>query len=475
MIGQKLLKRSLRLCGLRGGVRNSSDISFAGKVAIITGAGGALGQAYALDLARRNCNLLLNDIGAALSGDDTGATKANVVVLAEKINALGKGKAIVSTENVLRGDLIVKQAMDAFGRVDILVNNAGNLRDKSFAKMTAEDWHKVIDVHLHGTFAVSHAAWPIMQAANSGRIINISSGAGLYGNFGQANYSSAKMGILGLTQTLAKEGAKSNIKVNCVVPVAASRMTETVLSADLLKELQPAQVAPLVSYLASEGCAPSGSCFEVGGGWFSQVRLQRSAGVSMGENTSAEALGERMTEVSRFDDRATYPTSAADAMQAIMMARDRGSAPAASPATPKASAPAVPQQTIVMRADGIFMKLDALLLSDPARASEVMQKVKANVLVNVTADGAKDSAVAKQWLLQLHPSGSARVLPYAEDPSRFKTATTLSGSDSTICGLFDGSLSAEFAYLRGKLRIDGHMGVAMKIKRLLEVAQTLSK
>jgi multifunctional beta-oxidation protein len=183
-----------------------STISFEQRVAIITGAGGALGQAYALDLASRGCNLLLNDLGAALSGEDNGATKSNVVLLAEKINSLGKGKAIVNTESVNNADAIVKQALDNFGRCDILINNAGNLRDKSFNKLTKEDWQSVMDVHLNGTFAMSHALWPHFQSQQYGRIVNIGSGAGLYGNFGQANYSSAKMGILGLTQTLAKEG-----------------------------------------------------------------------------------------------------------------------------------------------------------------------------------------------------------------------------------------------------------------------------
>lgn len=208
------------------------------------------------------------------------------------------GKALANYENVLDGDKIVDCALKAFGRCDIVINNAGILRDKSMAKMTKEDWRAVLDVHLEGTFNICHSVWPTMQAQKYGRIINIGSGAGLYGNFGQANYSSAKMAVLGLTNTLALEGVrqqamnqtmsqfsiviqcflhpqdKHNIKVNCVVPVAGSRMTETVLPAEMLRLLDPAHITPLVALLAHESSPHSGSCFEVGGGWYSQVKFK---------------------------------------------------------------------------------------------------------------------------------------------------------------------------------------------------------
>ena len=198
----------------------------------------------------------------------------------------------------------------------MLINNAGILRDKSFTKMTHEEWHSVIDVHLNGTFSLCHAAWQHMVQNRYGRIVNIGSGAGLYGNFGQANYSAAKMGILGLTNTLAIEGEKYNILANCVVPVAASRMTETVLPASLLPLLDPQQVVPIVSYLASDACQQSGSCFEVGGGWFSQVRIQRSRGVHLA-GTSAEDIARNIAAIGDFSVDATYPTSPADAIKVI--------------------------------------------------------------------------------------------------------------------------------------------------------------
>ena len=181
------------------------------------------------------------------------------------------GKAVANRNSVVDGGSIVEHALKEFGSCDILINNAGILRDKSFAKMTKSDWDEVLAVHLGGTFALCHAAWPVMLKQNYGRIINIGSASGLYGNFGQANYGAAKMAIFGLTNTLAKEGQKANIAVNCVVPVAASRMTEGLLPPAMFEMLDPKHIVPMVTYLAHESSDHSGECFEVGGGWFSQV------------------------------------------------------------------------------------------------------------------------------------------------------------------------------------------------------------
>lgn len=176
-------------------------LSFAGKTAIITGGSGALGKAYAKDLAKRGCNIILNDMPTS-----------SVDEFAKELTSLG-AKAFSNVEPLSSGDKIVEDCMKRFGKVDILINNAGNLRDKSFAKLTKEDWNAVLDVHLQGTFSLSHAVWPSMIQQKYGRIINIGSGAGLYGNFGQANYSSAKMALLGLTNTLAKEGVRYYLKI----------------------------------------------------------------------------------------------------------------------------------------------------------------------------------------------------------------------------------------------------------------------
>lgn len=297
------------------GLRGSLSLLFLGKTAIVTGGGGALGRAYALELARRGCQVVVNDLGGSLSGDAASDAKENpAAAVVREIKANG-GKAMVSYNSVLNADAIVAEALKSFGSCDIVINNAGILRDKSFSKMSEQDWDKVMDVHLKGTFSLCRAVWPAMQERQYGRIINIGSGAGLYGNFGQANYSAAKMGILGLTNSLAKEGARSNILANCVVPVAESRMTETVLPPSLLSLLKPEHVVPIVTFLAHESCTESGQCYEVGGGWYSKVRWQRSGGAELGSESqvcSAEDIKTHFPRLCSFDPNpnpSTYPTS----------------------------------------------------------------------------------------------------------------------------------------------------------------------
>ena len=290
---------------------------FANRTAIITGSGAGIGRQYALELAKRGCNIVVNDIDK---------TNANSVV--KEIVDLG-GKAISNCSNVLNSTEIVEQTMNQFGRLDVIINNAGILKDKSFLKMTKNEWKSVIDVHLQGTFEMCHASWPIFQNQNYGRIVNIGSAAGLYGNFGQANYSAAKMGILGLTNTLAKEGERCNIKVNCVVPIADSKMTQSVLPANILHLLDPKHVSPFVTYLAHESVDSTGGIYEVGGGYYTKVRFQRSQGVHLSNNTnnnsndtrepcSAENIRDHFQDISNFDTNVVYPTLPTDILRDIM-------------------------------------------------------------------------------------------------------------------------------------------------------------
>jgi NAD(P)-dependent dehydrogenase (short-subunit alcohol dehydrogenase family) len=291
-------------------VRGRSSLIFAGRTAIVTGGGGALGSAYAIELAKRGCQVVVNDVGGSLTGvvDDSENPAARVV---SHIVSNG-GKAVVNYDSVLNAESIVETALKSFGSCDILINNAGILRDKSFAKMTKDDWDAVMGVHLEGTYSMCRAAWGHMQQKKFGRIINIGSGAGLYGNFGQANYSAAKMAIFGLSNTLAKEGASFNIMANCVVPVAESRMTETVLPPNLLSLLGPEHVVPIVTYLCHEDSTENGACYEVGGGWYSKVRFERSAGVRLGDEStvcSAEDIAASMQQIEDFSQGASYPSS----------------------------------------------------------------------------------------------------------------------------------------------------------------------
>jgi len=255
-----------------------AEIRFDGKVAIVTGAGGGLGRAHALLLASRGAKVVVNDLGGSFTGEGASTTMADKVV--NEIKAAG-GTAVTNYDSVTDGAKIVKAAIDAFGRIDIVINNAGILRDVSFHKMSEDDWNKVIQVHLIGSYSVTKAAWNYLRDQQFGRVVMTTSAAGLYGNFGQVNYAAAKMGILGMAQALAAEGEKRNVKVNVIAPIAGSRMTETVLPKEVCDKLKPEYVSPLVAYLCSEECQVNGATFEVGAGIISRVRWLRAPGVAL--------------------------------------------------------------------------------------------------------------------------------------------------------------------------------------------------
>jgi NAD(P)-dependent dehydrogenase (short-subunit alcohol dehydrogenase family) len=253
------------------------SIRYDGKVAIVTGSGGGLGRCHAIELAKRGAKVVINDLGGGVDGSG-GSSEAARSVVAE-IKALG-GEAIANGANVAKYDEVeamVKQAMDKWGRVDILVNNAGILRDKSFTKGSLEDFRLVLDVHLMGSVHCTKACWEIMREQAYGRIVVTTSSSGLYGNFGQANYGSAKMGVIGLMNTLAQEGAKYNIRINALAPTAATRMTEGLIPAEALALLTPETVTPAVLYMVSED-APTKTIIAAGAGSFAVARIVESAG-----------------------------------------------------------------------------------------------------------------------------------------------------------------------------------------------------
>ncbi len=294
----------------------SNDLRFDGKVAIVTGAGGGLGRSHALLLASRGAKVVVNDLGGTFTGEGASQKAADKVV-AEIVEA--GGEAVANYDSVTDGDKIVQTAIGAFGRLDILINNAGILRDVSFQKMTDDDWQKIYEVHVLGAFKVTHAAWPHMRDQSYGRIIMTASAAGIYGNFGQANYSMAKLGLVGFGQTLAIEGRRRNIQVNTIAPIAGSRMTETVLPQALLDALKPEYVSPLVAYLCHEGCEETGSLFEVGGGYFGKLRWERTEGKTfrLGRSITVEDMKESWPAITGFD-KATHPGNIAESMGPIM-------------------------------------------------------------------------------------------------------------------------------------------------------------
>ena len=229
-----------------------------------------------------------------------------------------KIKAIPSHESVEEGEKIIKIAIESFGRIDVLINNAGILRDKSLNKLTINDWELVIRIHLNGSFKCLLAAWNYFKKQNYGRVINTGSSSGLFGNFGQINYSAAKSGIHGITMTAAKEGESFNIKVNTIAPIAATNMTQKLFSNEILEAVNPKYVVPLVALLSHDSCPENGSIYEVGGGWVSKIRLQRSKGIGFPIDFTPEQLLEKWNEVIDFSNECDYPTSGTDSIEKML-------------------------------------------------------------------------------------------------------------------------------------------------------------
>ena len=272
-------------------------IEFKGRVAIVTGAGGGLGREHALALAARGARVLVNDLGGTRDGSGGSSSAAQAVV--DEIRAAG-GEALANGASVtdpVAVQAMVQQAVDAWGRVDILVNNAGILRDKSFAKMELADFQLVVDVHLMGAVYCTKAVWALMNAQQYGRIVMTTSSSGLYGNFGQSNYGAAKMALVGLMQTLSLEGAKNNIRVNCLAPTAATRMTEGLMPQEVLDALKPEAVVPAMLVLAHES-APTRIILCAGAGTFEAAHITLTQGVHLGIGSEVpEQLAARLAEV----------------------------------------------------------------------------------------------------------------------------------------------------------------------------------
>ncbi|GAA5933750.1 hypothetical protein JCM10213_008583 [Rhodosporidiobolus nylandii] len=284
----------------------AEQLRFDNKVVVITGAGGGLGRSYSLFFASRGAHVLVEDL-----------SRQNADKVVEEIKAKG-GSALASYESVTEGEKIVGAAMAKWGRVDILINNAGILQDSAFRNMTDKQFKLVQEVHVKGAFSCTKAAWPIMRKQGYGRIINTASAAGIYGNFGQSNYSAAKMGLVGFSKTLAREGKKYGIHVNAIAPVAASPMTATIMPPDMLEKLSPDAIVPLVAYLCHDQTQDTGSVFECGAGWYGKLRWERSAGhiFKADETFTPSAVKEQWEKINDFEreDKAVeYPENVGDA------------------------------------------------------------------------------------------------------------------------------------------------------------------
>ncbi|KAI3615500.1 peroxisomal hydratase-dehydrogenase-epimerase [Moniliophthora roreri] len=298
------------------------SLSFKGQTVVITGAGGGLGKAYSLLFASRGANVVVNDFNG----------EAAQKVVDEIVKA--GGKAVVNSSSVTDGGAVIKTALDNFGNVTILINNAGFLRDKGFKNMSDKEWDQIMEVHVKGSFACTKAAWPHFRKQKFGRVINTASAAGLYGNFGQANYSAAKMGMVAFTKTLALEGAKYNIKSTVICPMAASQMTATVMPPDMLANLKPDFVAPFVASICHpDGPDAAGKIFEVGAGFVAEVRWERSKGAIFKTDSTftPSAVKAKWSEIVDFKD-AEHPRLITDVdMQAKLRAAQ------AQPSNPQSS------------------------------------------------------------------------------------------------------------------------------------------
>lgn len=296
-----------------------TDLGFEGRVAIVTGAGGGLGREHALLVARRGARVVVNDLGGAVDGSGHSAGPAQRVV--DEIIAAG-GEAVADTNSVsdaTSAAAIVQSAIDAFGRIDIVVNNAGILRDRSFAKLSEPDMRSVLDVHLMGAFNVTRAAWPHLKEQSYGRIVSTSSAAGLFGNFGQVNYGAAKMALVGFSNVLAVEGAKSNIRSNIIAPIARTRMTEDVLG-KLIDRVDPKLASPVVGWLSHEDCPVTGHIYTVGGGRVARLFIGMTSGWARADGElTMEDVRDHFEEI-EDPTAATIPESINDDFRALARA-----------------------------------------------------------------------------------------------------------------------------------------------------------
>jgi NAD(P)-dependent dehydrogenase (short-subunit alcohol dehydrogenase family)/acyl dehydratase/putative sterol carrier protein len=426
----------------------ATGIRFDGQVAVVTGAGGGLGRIYALELARRGARVVVNDLGGAPDGTGSSFRPADDVVH-EITNAGGSAVANYDSVSSLEGgQRIVQTALDHFGRLDILINNAGILRDKSFANMSPDMWHAVLDTHLQGAFNVTHPAFSIMRQQGYGRIIFTTSAAGLFGNFGQANYSSAKLALVGLMNTLKLEGAKYNIKVNTVAPLAATRLTLDVLPPDFADRLKPEFVAPLVLYLCSEQCPASGGIYNAGMGHYSRATVVSGPGVWLdkdGQAPEPEVIAANWQRILSLRGAKAYE----DANAALM---DMASGPKDLPA--EEEPPARKEQAPTGAPASVQAVFDRL-----PGAFQPQAAIGVNVVFQFSISGPGGG----EWYAAIR-EGECTVQPGVHE----KPTTTLKMAADDFIKYVSGQLPAMQAYSSGKLKIEGDLMKSQLVEKLFK-------
>jgi 3-hydroxy-3-methylglutaryl CoA synthase/NAD(P)-dependent dehydrogenase (short-subunit alcohol dehydrogenase family)/putative sterol carrier protein len=416
------------------------EIRFDDRVAIVTGAGAGLGRVYALELAKRGARVVVNDLGGAKDGRG-GDSQSAADQVVEEIRALG-GEAVGSYDSVATaegGQAIVDKAVEAFGRVDIVINNAGILRDKTLVKMDPENWDAIMDVHLKGAYNVTRPAFVKMRENGYGRIVLTTSAAGLYGNFGQTNYSAAKMGLIGFMNTLKLEGEKHGIKVNTVAPIAGTRLTEEVLPPDLFEKLKPEFVAPLVLYLCSDLCEESGLTFNAGMGYFNRAAVVTGQGAVVGDGSHApavEAIHDHWDAINDLSSPQEFPNAVAafspmlDAFGTKRVAKEEAGG---------------------LSVKGIFERIPEAFQADQASGLDVVFQFK------ISGAGGGD------WYVVVK-DGACEVTEGVHD----RPTTTVRMGDEDFIQLISGKLNAMSAYTGGKLKIEGDLMKSQLIEKLFK-------
>ena len=416
-----------------------ADIRFDNRVAVVTGAGGGLGKAYALELARRGAKVVVNDLGGAPDGTGGSSRAADLVV--EEIKK-ADGQAVASYDSVSDADggqAIVDRAVEAFGKLDILINNAGILRDKTFHKMEWADFEAVLKVHLYGAYNVTRPALAKMRENNYGRVVLTTSAAGLFGNFGQTNYSSAKLGLIGFMNTLKLEGAKYNINVNTVAPIAATRLTEGLFPPDIGKKLKPEFIAPLVLFLCSEDCQATGRIYDAGMSGFRRTGIVtgKTVVISKGDKPPMpEEVKVRMADIGSLDGALEYENATnmfGDVLQAFSQA-DSGESAAAGLTVPE-----------------VFKQMPNSFQADKAAGVDVVFQYC------IEGEGGGDWQVVVK-------DGKCEV----QDGKHGSPTTTIKMSSADFLDLIGGKLPAMQAYTSGKLKIEGDMMKSQLIEKLFK-------
>jgi NAD(P)-dependent dehydrogenase (short-subunit alcohol dehydrogenase family)/putative sterol carrier protein len=425
-----------------GAIEEGDGVRFDDRVAIVTGAGAGLGRAYALELARRGAGVVVNDLGGARDGSGKGS-KSPADQVVEEIKRAG-GEAVANYDNVATpegGRNIVRTALDAFGRVDILINNAGILKDKSFLKMEPENWQAVLDVHLNGAYFVTRPAMAVMKDNGYGRIVMTTSAAGLYGNFGQTNYSAAKTALVGLMNTLKLEGMKYNIHINTIAPIAASRLTAEVMPPDLFEKSKPEFVVPLVMVLCSEACQESGGIFNCGMGYFNRAAVLTGSAVQLGDQNNPptpELIHENWGKINSIDGAREFK-EANSAVFALI----------APPPTEPVEEEAAAQGSGSVA--GIFENMLETFKADAAAGVDVVFQF------NISgADGGDWHCVIKDNTCTIEAGVHA------------KPVCTLKMADADFLAMMQGTLPAMQAYTSGKLKIEGDIMKSQLLEKLFK-------